>query len=170
MSVVNTVKLKFSVTGDFTDGAATDLHNQAGGGRFTDDLTFSQGDTSTAFGINLQVFGSATIAPAGSVSIDLSGGGLLTPANEAANFTKVRLIAAVLTAGTGPIQAGGANNNFNFGMGAATSTFSFQSLPFVAGRDDSVGLPVTATTGDIFVLKNNGSDTATVDYAIAGVG
>lgn len=119
-----------------------------------------------------------SIAASGNQQLDLAGG-VVDYANQTITFTKIKEIYIALTADTtassilvgGGTDGAGTNALVGYVANASDMIRVGNGRAFTTGRSDATGFPVTAGTGDILrILNEDGSNVATVNVVIIGVG
>jgi hypothetical protein len=111
----------------------------------------------------------AQITTAGTLSLDVNGGGLLDPFGGTFNLARLKLvyIASSKTNTTALTLLGDANSVPILNTAATTASL----LPgdvFLVSRRGSAGIAVTAGTGDIIKIVNAAGATANVDIILVG--
>jgi hypothetical protein len=112
-----------------------------------------------------------TIAASSNDDIDLTGGGLTDPLNQALNFGTVKAIyVKASAANTNNVVVGGAGTGaFNGPFNAATAKVSLEPGAVFLVAAPAAGWAVTATSADLLRIANSaGGTSVTYDIIILG--
>jgi hypothetical protein len=111
----------------------------------------------------------AQITTAGTLSLDVNGGGLLDPFGGAFNLAKLKFVyIASSKTNTTALTLLGDANSVPILSTAATTTTLLPGDVFMVSRRGSAGITVTAGTGDILKIVNAAGATANVDIILVG--